>query len=127
METSKCLKDNTKLKHQFMAILLATLFGLAACRPSFIHTEPELSYGLGYKVVPTVVGHSLHSVPTAVSHQSQTIVHEKRPYLRPVIHHTPVYKTIGHEPVVDTTLLNGVSPYGVYNSLYNDWNPWYLK
>ncbi|KAL5292041.1 hypothetical protein ACFFRR_011061 [Megaselia abdita] len=117
-----------------IVILIVALVGLVACRPSYIHSDLEPTYGLGYDVVPTVVGHTLHSVPTAVSHQSQTLVHEKRPYLRPVIHHTPV---LHHSPIdtsllhgvntVDTSLLHGVSPYGVYNNLYNDWNPWYLK
>lgn len=105
-------------------ILATALFGLAASRPSYYHTELEPSYSLGYNVVPTVVGHTLHSVPTAVSHQSQTIVHEKRPYLRPILHHSPL---IHQAPLVDTSLLQGLSPYGVYNNLYSDWNPWYLK
>lgn len=79
-----------------------------------------------------MVGHSLHTIPTAVSHQSQTLVHEKRPYLRPVLHHTPVLRTYDNSLLhgigaVDTSLLHGLSPYSFYNGLYNDWNPWYLK
>ncbi|XP_036337510.1 uncharacterized protein LOC118747567 [Rhagoletis pomonella] len=81
------------------SVLLATILALVVteARPSLKYL-PSVAEHVEY--TPTVVGHTVHSVPTAVSHQSQTIVHEKRPYLRPIVEHTPIIKT--YTPIVKT-------------------------
>ncbi|KAH8365835.1 hypothetical protein KR093_005321, partial [Drosophila rubida] len=61
--------------------------------------RPHPSYLPSYETIeyaPTVLGYDTVALPAAVSHQSSTVVHEKRPYWRPIIdhaHHTPLLKT----------------------------------
>jgi len=62
--------------------------------------RPHPSYLPSYETIeyaPTVLGYESLALPAAVSHQSSTVVHEKRPYWRPILdhhaHHTPLLKT----------------------------------
>lgn len=82
---------------RYQPLLLAFVLSITAiqARPSLKYL-PAVAEHVEY--TPTVVGHTVHSLPAAVSHQSQTIIHEKRPYLRPIVEHTPIFKT--YTPVV---------------------------
>ncbi|XP_055913107.1 uncharacterized protein LOC129946800 [Eupeodes corollae] len=109
-------------------ILVLTTVTLALARPSYLHTS-VVPYG--YALEPQVVGHTLHSIPTAVSHQSQTIVHEKRPYLRPIVEHVPVPVLNSYavpSEIVSSPYYNGWgSGYGGFRtaSAYGGgWNQW---
>ncbi|CAD7006545.1 retinin [Ceratitis capitata] len=84
---------------RLLTIVIAVVLSaaLTQARPSLKYL-PTVAEHVEY--TPTVVGHTVHSLPTAVSHQSQTIVHEKRPYLRPIVEHTPIIKT--YTPIVKT-------------------------
>ncbi|XP_075164262.1 uncharacterized protein LOC142236869 [Haematobia irritans] len=80
-----------------------------------------------YAYAPTIVGHAVEHYPTAVSHQSQTIVHEKRPYLRPIVDYTPAATFVkAHAPII--TKYVAVAPtahygYAPAETFYNDWYP----
>ena len=109
-------------------ITAALMMALTQARPSYVlpaTTYAQLEY------TPTVVGHELHSLPTAISHQSQTIVHEKRPYLRPIVEHTPILKSYTpllksyeYTPFVKTYTPSGEYPLTYtplsYTGLYDD-------
>ncbi|XP_061386845.1 uncharacterized protein LOC133321787 [Musca vetustissima] len=60
---------------------------------------------------PTIVGHSVEHYPTAVSHQSQTIVHEKRPYLRPIVEYAPAATFVkAHAPIIKKYVVAAPAP-----------------
>ncbi|XP_054731862.1 uncharacterized protein LOC129240225 [Anastrepha obliqua] len=117
-------------------VLLASILLLATtdARPSLKYL-PAVAEHVEY--TPTVVGHTVHSLPTAVSHQSQTIVHEKRPYLRPIVEHTPIIKTYtpivkAYSPIIKAytpstsvawPAVSYASVYpSAYEGLYDGWN-----
>ncbi|ALC43949.1 CG4982 [Drosophila busckii] len=62
---------------KILTLLLA--LGLAAARPSYLPSYESIEY------TPHVLGYESYALPAAVSHQSSTVVHEKRPYWRPVL------------------------------------------
>ncbi|KAH8384302.1 hypothetical protein KR200_002270, partial [Drosophila serrata] len=64
----------------FLAVLIQA-------RPSYLPSYETVEYA------PSVVGYEHLALPAAVSHQSSTVVHEKRPYWRPIVDHTPLLKT----------------------------------
>ncbi|XP_017135330.1 uncharacterized protein LOC108151305 [Drosophila miranda] len=67
--------------------LLCAVYALSQARPSYLHGYDALEYA------PSVVGYESLALPAAVSHQSSTVVHEKRPYWRPIVdHHSPLLR-----------------------------------
>ncbi|XP_068139856.1 uncharacterized protein [Drosophila tropicalis] len=65
-----------KILFLWIALLVASSQG----RPSYL----PLDYG-AVEYSPSIVGYESLALPAAVSHQSSTVVHEKRPYWRPVV------------------------------------------
>ncbi|KAM8710920.1 hypothetical protein ACLKA7_017535 [Drosophila subpalustris] len=71
------------------------VFVLSVVCATLSQARPHPSYLPSYETVefaPTVVGYESYALPAAVSHQSSTVVHEKRPYWRPIVthaHHSP--------------------------------------
>ena len=111
-------------------------------RPGYLPTSIELPTYEHYAYEPTVVGHTVTHVPTAVSHQSQTIVHEKRPYLRPILdyqpaaayvraHYAPAHTKIVAAPLTyaPVSYASEVYPAGWDTGLAytKGWNGWPLK
>lgn len=87
---------------QFL-VLLASFAALSQARPSYLPSYETIEYA------PHVVGYESLALPAAVSHQSSTVVHEKRPYWRPIVHQAPLH----------TPLLKSYSPahYASYEAL----------
>ena len=89
--------------------MLSALLAVAAAAPSHVALAPAHVYAVKPEVElhktiieePTVthVGNVVKSVPTAVSHQSLSIVHSKADIVEPIIAHG-VQKTIVETPVV---------------------------
>ncbi|XP_055842398.1 uncharacterized protein LOC129909337 [Episyrphus balteatus] len=112
-----------------IVVLVLAVAAFASGRPSYLHSS-VVPYG--YEIEPTVIGHTLHSIPTAVSHQSQTIVHEKRPYLRPIVEHisVPVVKTYAVPEIIASPYYSGGysgwdNGYGgLKTASYGGWNRW---
>ncbi|EDV95738.1 uncharacterized protein LOC6558796 [Drosophila grimshawi] len=73
-------------------VLFLALVASSHSRPSYLPAYETIEYA------PTVLGYEHLGLPTAISHQSSTVVHEKRPYLRPIYehHHTPLLKSYHH-------------------------------
>ncbi|KAL7733522.1 hypothetical protein ACLKA6_004991 [Drosophila palustris] len=75
------------------------VFVLCVVYATLSQARPHPSYLPSYETIeyaPTVVGYESYALPAAVSHQSSTVVHEKRPYWRPIVehaHHTPLLKS----------------------------------
>ncbi|EDV40002.1 uncharacterized protein Dana_GF24176 [Drosophila ananassae] len=67
-------------------VLLGLYAALIQARPSYLPSYETVEYA------PSVVGYEHLALPAAVSHQSSTVVHEKRPYWRPIVDHTPLLK-----------------------------------
>ncbi|EDX10682.1 uncharacterized protein LOC6738286 [Drosophila simulans] len=68
-------------------LVCGVLAVLIQARPSYLPSYEHVEYA------PSVVGYESYALPAAVSHQSSTVVHEKRPYWRPIVDHTPILKT----------------------------------
>ncbi|XP_030385671.1 uncharacterized protein LOC115632587 [Scaptodrosophila lebanonensis] len=79
---------------KIILLFVALYAALSQARPSYLHGSSALlpSYET-VEYAPTLIGHSYESLPTAVSHQSSTVVHEKRPYWRPIVGHAPLLNT----------------------------------
>lgn len=137
-----------------------TLLAVAYARPSYL-TSTALLPSTSYEYVdsfapaayaPTILSHTIQHLPTAVSHQSQTIVHEKRPYLRPILEYTPAaefvranapkYAVAAAAPIVAAAPALTYAPaadfyataagHSVYDAAYGgyagkDWNGFVLK
>ncbi|XP_001352551.1 uncharacterized protein [Drosophila pseudoobscura] len=72
---------------KILFVLCAVYAALSQARPSYLHGYDALEYA------PSVVGYESLALPAAVSHQSSTVVHEKRPYWRPIVdHHSPLLR-----------------------------------
>ncbi|KAI8120235.1 hypothetical protein CVS40_8531 [Lucilia cuprina] len=70
-------------------ILCVSVISIVKARPGYLPTAVAVPTYQHYAYEPTVVGHTVTHLPTAISHQSQTIVHEKRPYLKPIVGYQP--------------------------------------
>lgn len=91
-------------------VLLSTLLAVAVARPGYLSHAPLLYSAPAtviHEPVLAKVGAVVKSFPTAVSHQSSSIVHSsavavepilapivKTTYAAPVLHAAPIYKTI---------------------------------
>lgn len=91
-------------------VLLSTLLAVAVARPGYLSHGPLLYSAPAtviHEPVLAKVGAVVKSFPTAVSHQSSSIVHSsavavepilapivKTTYTAPVLHAAPIYKTI---------------------------------
>ncbi|XP_034482191.1 uncharacterized protein LOC117787705 [Drosophila innubila] len=79
--------------------MLKIVLVLCAVYATLSQARPHASYLPSYETIeyaPTVLGYESLALPAAVSHQSSTVVHEKRPYWRPIVehsHHTPLLKS----------------------------------
>ncbi|EDW17409.1 uncharacterized protein LOC6586668 [Drosophila mojavensis] len=72
----------------------ALCVALGQARPSYLPSYEAIEYA------PTVLGYEHYALPAAISHQSSTVVHEKRPYLRPIYeHHPTTYTTYAGSPL----------------------------
>ncbi|KAH8378956.1 hypothetical protein KR009_002272, partial [Drosophila setifemur] len=69
-----------------LLVLFGFLAALIQARPSYLPSYEAVEYA------PSLVGYEHVALPAAVSHQSSTVVHEKRPYWRPIVDHTPILK-----------------------------------
>ncbi|EDW68553.2 LOW QUALITY PROTEIN: uncharacterized protein Dvir_GJ12775 [Drosophila virilis] len=91
---------------KILFVLCAAWLALSQARPSYLPSYETIEYA------PTVLG-----LPAAVSHQSSTVVHEKRPYLRPIYEHP--LKTYHHP----TTYTYASSPLSYGSDWYEPgWN-----
>ncbi|XP_039953934.1 uncharacterized protein LOC126762892 [Bactrocera neohumeralis] len=93
-----------------LVVLLSTLLAVAVARPGYLSHAPLLYSAPAtviHEPVLAKVGAIVKSYPTAVSHQSSSIVHSsavavqpilapivKTTYAAPVLHAAPIYKTI---------------------------------
>lgn len=97
VQLDQVIKWNPLLSFQPCFLLLAAAFAaLGQARPSYLPSYETIEYA------PQVVGYESLALPAAVSHQSSTVVHEKRPYWRPIVHqaplHTPLLKSYSSLP-----------------------------
>lgn len=75
-------------------MLCVVCVALSQARPSYLPSYETIEYA------PTVLGYEHYALPAAISHQSSTVVHEKRPYLRPIYeHHPTTYTTYAGSPL----------------------------
>ncbi|ALC43952.1 CG13063 [Drosophila busckii] len=96
----------------FKLVVLSALLAVAAARPGHLYESP-----LVYAAAPAAtivqepvlakVGAVVRSVPTSVSHQSQSVVHSHAHYaediVAPVVKSTPVVSYAAPAPVVHAT------------------------
>ncbi|KAH8416319.1 hypothetical protein KR222_007518, partial [Zaprionus bogoriensis] len=82
-------------------VLLAASAAVSQARP---HASSYLpSYHETIEYAPHVLGYESLALPAAVSHQSSTVVHEKRPYWRPIVQpllktaYSPAYSSIAYD------------------------------
>lgn len=122
---------------------MCSIIAIVKSRPSYLPTAVALPAYEHYAYEPTVIGHAITHLPTAVSHQSQTIVHEKRPYLRPIIDYQPAAAYVkAHYAPTHTKLVAAAplayAPLAYATQLYptgwdtgltytKSWNGWPLK
>ncbi|XP_030561094.1 uncharacterized protein LOC115762858 [Drosophila novamexicana] len=96
---------------KILFVLCAAWLALSQARPSYLPSYETIEYA------PTVLGYEHLALPAAVSHQSSTVVHEKRPYLRPIYEHP--LKTYHHP----TTYTYASSPLSYGSDWYEPgWN-----
>lgn len=105
---------------QLCFLLLVAFAALGQARPSYLPSYETIEYA------PQVLGYETLALPAAVSHQSSTVVHEKRPYWRPIVHpaplHTPLLKSYGsipHYAAYDALPLSYGSPSEWYEPGWN--------
>lgn len=126
-----------------MQFVLCVVISAVKARPGYLSTAVAVPAYEQVAYAPTVVGHTVTHLPTAVSHQSQTIVHEKRPYLRPILdyqpaaayvkaHYAPAHtKIVAAAPVAyaPVTYASELYPAGWDTGLAytKGWNGWALK
>ncbi|CAD7006539.1 retinin [Ceratitis capitata] len=90
----------------FKLVVLSALLAVAAAAPGYIashpvvYSAPVASIAI-HEPVLTKVGAVVKSIPTSVSHQSQSVVHSSAHYVEPIV--APVLKTsYVSAPVVHT-------------------------
>ncbi|XP_037938940.1 pupal cuticle protein G1A-like [Teleopsis dalmanni] len=96
----------------YKLFVLAALFAIAAARPGFIESPVVYSAPAAVAVHEPAyakVGAVVKSIPTAVSHQSQSIVHSSAHVVEDVV--APVVKTTYAAPVVKTIAAPVVQTY----------------
>ncbi|XP_055842400.1 uncharacterized protein LOC129909339 [Episyrphus balteatus] len=98
-------KQNQKIFKMFKLVVLFAFLAVAAARPGLYHEASPVVYS-----APIVQEHSLakvgaivKSVPTAVSHQSSTVVHNSAHVVQPIV--APVVKTYAAAPVIHSAPL----------------------
>ncbi|XP_036337381.1 pupal cuticle protein G1A-like [Rhagoletis pomonella] len=92
----------------FKLVVLSAFLAVAAAAPGFIASHPVVYSAAPaatvavHEPVLTKVGSVVKSIPTAVSHQSQSVVHSSAHYVQPIV--APVIKTsyVAAAPVVHT-------------------------
>ncbi|KAH8283363.1 hypothetical protein KR054_009314 [Drosophila jambulina] len=96
----------------FKLVVLSALLAVAAARPGHLLESSPLVYAapattIVQEPVLTKVGAVVKSVPTAVSHQSQSVVHSSahvvEDVVAPVVKSTPVVSYAAAAPVVHST------------------------
>ncbi|XP_055846526.1 uncharacterized protein LOC129912337 [Episyrphus balteatus] len=84
----------------FKLVVLSVLFAVAAARPGLYSSSPLVySAPIVQEHSYAKVGAIVKSIPTAVSHQSSTVVHDQAHYVQPIV--APVVKTYA-APLVQT-------------------------
>ncbi|XP_055846521.1 pupal cuticle protein G1A-like [Episyrphus balteatus] len=88
----------------FKLVVLSVLLAVAAARPGLIGSPVVYSSPIVQEHGVAHVGNVVKSVPTAVSHQSSTVVHNSANVVEPIV--APVVKTYAaapvHAPLVQT-------------------------
>ncbi|XP_054733623.1 cuticle protein LPCP-23-like [Anastrepha obliqua] len=89
----------------FKLVVFSALLAVAASAPGFIESHPVVYSAPAIAVhepVLTKVGAVVKSIPTSISHQSQSVVHSSAHYVEPIV--APVIKTsyVAAAPVVHT-------------------------
>nr|XP_036221487.1 uncharacterized protein LOC118681326 [Bactrocera oleae] len=106
----------------FKLVVLSALLAVAAARPSLIESHPVVQLAPAVSVavqepVLTKVGSVVKSIPTAVSHQSSTIVHSSAvavqdivaPAVRTSVVSAPaVVQTVAAAPLLQSTAVQHV-------------------
>lgn len=96
----------------FKLVVLSALLAVAAARPGHLYESAPLVYSapaatIVQEPVLAKVGAVVKSVPTAVSHQSQSVVHSSAHVVEeqyaPVVKSTPVVSYAAAAPVVHST------------------------
>ncbi|XP_054085129.1 larval/pupal cuticle protein H1C isoform X2 [Zeugodacus cucurbitae] len=89
----------------YKLFVLAALVAVAAAAPSHLYESPVVYSAPAavayHEPVLAKVGSVVKSIPTAVSHQSQSIVHSSAHVVEDVV--APVVKTIHSAPLVHTS------------------------
>ncbi|XP_011186177.1 retinin [Zeugodacus cucurbitae] len=102
----------------FKLVVLSALLAVAAARPSLIESHPVLASVAVQEPVLAKVGSVVQSIPTAVSHQSSTIVHSSAhavqdivaPAVRTSVVSAPaVVETIAAAPVLHSAAVHHVA------------------
>ncbi|KAH8380188.1 hypothetical protein KR009_009382, partial [Drosophila setifemur] len=93
-------------------VVLSALFAVAFARPGHLYESPVVyaapaTTTIVQEPVLAKVGAVVKSVPTSVSHQSQSVVHSSAHYVEdvvaPVVKSTPVVSYAAAAPVVHTS------------------------
>ncbi|XP_055913106.1 retinin-like [Eupeodes corollae] len=85
----------------FKLVVLSALLAVAAARPGLLHSSPVVySSPLVHQHGLASVGTIVKSIPTAVSHQSSSVVHGSAHVVQPIV--APVLKTYS-APVLHTS------------------------
>ncbi|XP_055913885.1 cuticle protein LPCP-23-like [Eupeodes corollae] len=91
----------------FKLVVLSALLAVAAARPGLYHEASPLVYSAPSIVQEhslAKVGAIVKSIPTAVSHQSSTVVHNSAHVVQPIV--APVVKTYAAAPIHSAPLVH---------------------
>ncbi|XP_055842399.1 retinin-like [Episyrphus balteatus] len=100
----------------FKLVVLSALLAVAAARPGLLHSSPVVySSPLVHEHGLASVGTIVKTIPTAVSHQSSSVVHSSGHIVQPIV--APVLKTYS-APVLHTSYVSSPLAYSAPHLSY---------